>query len=64
MYHICADKLQGAALTRLALQTLRSSAFGSMQLLDSVRNHMTLFLDDPDVTVCLACVQASYRALR
>ena len=58
-----AGELQGAALTRLALQTLGSFDFGSMRLLDFVRDHVTLFLDDPDVSVRRAAAAASAKVL-
>lgn len=58
-----AGELQGAALTRLALQTLGSFDFGSMRLLDFVRDHVTLFLDDPDVSVRRAAAAAAAKVL-
>ena len=60
---LCAGELQGAALTRLALQTLGSFDFGSMRLLDFVRDHVTLFLDDPDVSVRRAAAAAAAKVL-
>ncbi len=48
---MCRASSRVLALTRLALQTLGSFDFGSMRLLDFVRDHVTLFLDDPDVSV-------------
>jgi len=60
---MCAGELQGAALTRLALQTLGSFDFGSMRLLDFVRDHVTLFLDDPDVSVRRAAAAAAAKVL-
>ena len=59
---MCAGELQGAALTRLALQTLGSFDFGSMRLLDFVRDHVTLFLDDPDVSVRRAAAAAAAKS--
>ena len=58
-----AGELQGAALTRLALQTLGSFDFGSMRLLDFVRDHVTPFLDDPDVSVRRAAAAAAAKVL-
>lgn len=40
--------LQGAALTRLALQTLGTFSLVPHPLLDFVRDHVVPFLDDPD----------------
>ncbi|BDA44527.1 Serine/threonine-protein kinase TOR [Coccomyxa sp. Obi] len=56
-------ELQGAALTRLALQTLVSFDFGSARLLDFVRDHVTPYLDDADVSVRRAAAAAAAAVL-
>ena len=58
-----AGELQGAALTRLALQTLVSFDFGSARLLDFVRDHVTPYLDDADVSVRRAAAAAAAAVL-
>jgi FKBP12-rapamycin complex-associated protein len=58
-----AGELQGAALTRLALQTLVSFDFGSARLLDFVRDHVTPYLDDSDVSVRRAAAAAAAAVL-
>ncbi len=58
-----AGELQGAALTRLALQTLVSFDFGSARLLDFVRDHVTPYLDDADVSVRRASAAAAAAVL-
>lgn len=58
-----AGELQGASLTRLALQTLVSFDFGSARLLDFVRDHVTPYLDDADVSVRRAAAAAAAAVL-
>ena len=59
----CAGELQGAALTRLTLQTLGSFDFGSTRLLEFVRDHVTPYLDDGDVCVRKAAAAAAAAVL-
>lgn len=59
----CAAELQGAALTRLALNTLVGFDFGSMRLLEFVRDHVTAYLDDADVSVRRAAAHAAVSVL-
>jgi FKBP12-rapamycin complex-associated protein len=66
LYHLCCawtGELQGAALTRLALQTLGSFDFGSTRLLEFVRDHVTPYLDDASVTVRRAAAAAAVAVL-
>lgn len=54
-----AGELQGAALTRMALQTLAQFTFVPHTLLDFIRDHVIPCLDNPDPSIRKAAVVAA-----
>ena len=61
---LLAGELQGPALIRVALLTLGTFDFGQYNLLEFVRDHVMIYLDDPDVSIRRSSAAAAAQVLQ